>query len=202
MRDEVDVKFTPAPDTEVGFTPSPDMKSAGSQRSTGDTEGMMEQAKDRAEDFVDSAGRRAKDAVEHGLNAGKNQAVDRLNDVAHGLRTTGDQFQGQETISHLVTRAADRVEDFANHLRNRDVTQLIDDVEDLARRQPAAFLSGAFAVGLLSARFLKSSRDNLVDEGVRDRWNTQRMTSRTRGDEDAVGRPNAPGYERPSERLS
>jgi hypothetical protein len=35
---------------------------------------------------------------------------------------------------------------------------LIDDVEDFARREPAVFIGGAIAIGLVAARFLKSSR--------------------------------------------
>jgi hypothetical protein len=202
MSDEVDVQFTPASDAEVKFTPSSDFQSAGSRMGTGSQESTMDQAKDRVEGLVDRAQGRVKDAAESRLSAGKSEAVDRLSDVAQGLRSSGQQFQGQEAIGHFVTRAADRVESFANHLRNRDVPELIEEVEDFARRQPAAFLGGAFAVGLIGARFLKSSRDNQVEEGVRDRWSTQRMTSRTPHGEDAVGRPNAPGYERPSERMS
>ena len=199
MSDEVDVQFTPASDTDVRFTPASDFPSAGSRMNAGDT---MDQAKDRVESFVDRAGDKVKDAAESRLSEGKNQAVDRLSGVAQGLRSSGQQFQGQEAISQFVTRAADRVENFANHLRNRDVPELLEEVEDFAQRQPAAFLGGAFAVGLLGARFLKSSRDSQVEEGVRERWSTERLTSRTPHHEDAVGRPNAPGYEPPSERMS
>jgi hypothetical protein len=202
MSDEVDVQFTPASDAEVKFTPSSDFQSAGSRMNAGSQESTMDQAKDRVEGMVDRAQDRVKDAAESRLSAGKSEAVDRLSGVAQSLRSSGQQFEGQEAISQFVTRAADRVENFANHLRNRDVPELLGEVEDFARRQPAAFLGGAFAVGLIGARFLKSSRDNQVEEGVRDRWSTQRLTSRTPHDEDAVGRPNAPGYEPPSERMS
>jgi len=34
----------------------------------------------------------------------------------------------------------------------------VDDAERLAHRQPALFVGGAFALGLLAARFLKSSK--------------------------------------------
>ena len=41
-----------------------------------------------------------------------------------------------------------------------DVDELVGDVQRLARRQPAVFVGSAFAVGLISARFLKSSRND------------------------------------------
>jgi hypothetical protein len=46
----------------------------------------------------------------------------------------------------------------------------MNDAQRLARRQPALFVGGAFAVGLLGARFLKSSaqRDDDENDYTRD----------------------------------
>src|SRR5690606_33979901 len=94
-----------------------------------------------------------------------------------------------------------QVDSLASFLDNQDVAELVDNAEDLARRQPAVFVGGAFALGVLGGRFLRSSRRELVDTGVRDHWETDRMTGRVRDPEDdAVGRPNAPGYAAPSDR--
>jgi hypothetical protein len=46
---------------------------------------------------------------------------------------------------------------FSDQLRQKDVRELMSDVERFAQRQPTLFLGGAFALGLLGARFLKSS---------------------------------------------
>jgi hypothetical protein len=46
----------------------------------------------------------------------------------------------------------------SNYLQNTDVSEMVDRTEEFARRRPALFLGGAFALGLLGARFLKSSR--------------------------------------------
>jgi hypothetical protein len=45
----------------------------------------------------------------------------------------------------------------AGYLTARDVDQLVSEAEAFARRQLAAFLGGAFALGFLVSRFLKSS---------------------------------------------
>ena len=45
-----------------------------------------------------------------------------------------------------------------NRLNNANPDTLLDDVEAFARREPAMFIGGAIAIGLLAARFLKSSR--------------------------------------------
>ncbi len=55
---------------------------------------------------------------------------------------------------------ADRVEQLTSYVRNRNIGELAGDVEQLARREPALFFGGAFAVGLVVGRFLKSSGRN------------------------------------------
>jgi hypothetical protein len=61
--------------------------------------------------------------------------------------------------------AVDQIERFAGYLRNRDVGQMVDDVERFARRQPGLFLGSAFTIGLLAARFLKSSSPSTSGSG-------------------------------------
>jgi hypothetical protein len=49
------------------------------------------------------------------------------------------------------------VEGLTNHLRSRDVPQLVAETQDLARRRPGMFLAAAAALGFVGARFLMSS---------------------------------------------
>jgi hypothetical protein len=42
-------------------------------------------------------------------------------------------------------------------VREKDVNEMLRDVQQFARRQPALFIGGSFAAGLLAARFLRSS---------------------------------------------
>jgi len=50
------------------------------------------------------------------------------------------------------------MERVSNYLQRTDVAELVDGVEDFARREPLLFVGGAFALGLLGARFLKSTQ--------------------------------------------
>jgi len=50
-----------------------------------------------------------------------------------------------------------QVEKLSGYLERQDLSGLMSDVERFARRNPAIFLGGAFALGILAARFLKSS---------------------------------------------
>ena len=63
----------------------------------------------------------------------------------------------------------------ADYVQRADVREMMNEVEDFARRRPAVFIGSAFAVGLLAARFLKSSREG--EERSRDRA-SDRLTDR------------------------
>lgn len=216
MKNERDVEFTPdttAAGQGVDFVPSPTLSGGSAGHGTGsDGAGTMEGLKarageglDQAKHLVGQAQERATDQVRSRLDSQKHRAADSLSSVAQTLRSSGQQMNGQEGISRYLTRAADEVENLAHYLEDRDVGELLGQVEDFARRQPVAFLGGAFTLGVLGARFLKSSRSNLhhhysdADLARRD----EMLTSRVRDPErDAVGRPEAPGYAPPSERAS
>ena len=53
--------------------------------------------------------------------------------------------------------AAEKLRTAADYFNSHDVETMYRDVEGLARRNPAIFVGGAFAIGFLAARFLKSS---------------------------------------------
>lgn len=202
-------------DRSGDFTSSPGLGGAGGAgfASTGGlgatpegpgAQTQAESAVDQAKQAVSDAAQRATDQVESRLDSQKERAADSLSNLAQSLRSTGQQLEGQPAgIGGYVQRAADQVDDFAYYLREREIGEMVDQVEDFARRQPGIFLGAAFSLGLLGARFLKSSRRNLVREGVREHWSTRELTSRINNAErDAVGRPRAPGYAPPSERAS
>jgi hypothetical protein len=95
------------------------------------------------------------------LTTQKDRATDGLGNVAQAVRQSTQQLRDQqhETIAQYVEKAADQLERFSANLRNRNVTDIVDEVQRFARRQPAVFIGSAFALGVLSARFLKSSAD-------------------------------------------
>src|SRR5690606_20210610 len=76
-------------------------------------------------------------------------------------------YGDQADVGQYMRQMADQVDRFAGYLESRDVGEVMDQVEDFARRQPAAFIGGAFTLGLIGARFLKSSRERLDDDNRR-----------------------------------
>jgi len=70
-------------------------------------------------------------------------------------RTLGDQDYG--VAAQYSEQLAHEAERFAEYIREKDMTQIVDGVEDFGKRQPTLFFGSMFAAGLLLARFLKSS---------------------------------------------
>ena len=99
------------------------------------------------------------------LSTQKNRATDGLGSIAHAVRQTTQPLREnqQDTIAQYVDKAADGIERLAVQLRDKDVSELVADVERFAKRQPAVFIGTTFAIGLLAARFLKSTREHSAD---------------------------------------
>ncbi len=95
------------------------------------------------------------------LSDQKDRAIDGLGSAARAVRQSTQQLREQhhETVAGYVEQAADQIERISKRLREKDVGELLEDAQRLARRQPALFVGSAFVLGLLSARFLKSSRE-------------------------------------------
>lgn len=95
------------------------------------------------------------------LGTQKDKATDGIGTVAQAVRQTSQQLRSQQhdTIANYIDQAAQQLEQFSTRLREKDVGELMRDAQQFARRRPAVFVTSAFALGLLGARFLKSSRD-------------------------------------------
>jgi hypothetical protein len=102
---------------------------------------------------------RVKETATSQLSAQKDKATEGLGSVAQAVRQTTQTLRDQkhDTDAQYVERAANQIERLNAGLKNKDVTELLDDAQRLARQQPALFIGGAFALGLVGARFLKSS---------------------------------------------
>jgi hypothetical protein len=102
---------------------------------------------------------RVRESASSQLGAQKDRATDGIGSVAQAVRQSTQQLRDQkhETIAQYVEQAADQLERFATRLKDKNVGDLAREAQDLARRRPALFIGSAFALGLLGARFVKSS---------------------------------------------
>jgi len=127
----------------------------------------VSQVVDQAQGVAGQVAEQAKQQTTSQLTSQKDRAVDSLITVAQALRQTGQTLHQQEqgTVAGYVEEAAQRVESVTNYLRAHEVHELIEDTQDLARRQPALFVTGALALGFIGARFLMSSGQRAAQGG-------------------------------------
>lgn len=148
-------------------------------------------------------GRQVERAAVSQVERGRHQVAQGVHAAAEALRLGAEQVRQREGAAgtQFVERLAEPVERVSNYLERHDTREIAHDLENFARRNEGLFLGGAFALGVLGARFLKASSA----QAHRARYETMDMYgARTRGldpEHDAVGRPGAPGYAPPSERT-
>jgi predicted extracellular nuclease len=162
-----------------------DLKNKASQ--FGDTATRL--AKDQAAELGEAAKDMASDAtarVKTALERQKTSSADYLGTIAQAVHRAAGEFQDEAPqAAHYIRQAADQIETVATAVRERNVRDLIGEVQGFARRQPTLFFGGAVVLGFAALRFLKSSapssRDNptaqptpqnLLTEGNRPhQWN-------------------------------
>lgn len=163
---------TPASATTGGATSG--SASTGAAAGARDTADNMKDSgrnmKDQAASKAREAGGQVKEQAREKLGEARTQAMSKLQDgksrvagqvgtMAHAFRSAGDELRSEDQarLAEFTDSAAERIERMARYIEDRSVGELLDDVEQVARKAPSLFLGGAFALGLLGARFLKTS---------------------------------------------
>jgi hypothetical protein len=81
-----------------------------------------------------------------------------LDDVAGAVHRAADELQNQIPVaSDFVHGAASRLEQGAEALRTRSISDLMASFTEFGRKEPLALFGGAVIAGFAAVRFLKSS---------------------------------------------
>lgn len=125
-------------------------------RKVSETAGVV---KEQAKRTVSQVSEQAKTNVESRLG----DVASELGSVAEAVRQTSEDLgsQDQPGIARYGNRIADQIEGVSTYLNDHGVEEVLMDAENLARRQPALFLGGAFMLGLVVGRFLRSSSQQM-----------------------------------------
>lgn len=110
---------------------------------------LTESAKDVAVD----AGERLRASVREQKVAG----ADYVGNVANIVRRTAYEFDTDiPQAGHYIRKAAAQLENVSQAMRNRDMSEIVGNVQDFARKQPTAFFGAAVLIGFAAVRFFKS----------------------------------------------
>jgi hypothetical protein len=119
--------------------------------------------KDTAERTAARVVGEAKDKTVSLLDVPKVGLTTGINKIAASIRRLGEDLGGEEKdqvtafIGQYGETLAEQVEKVSHYVEEKDLHEMKSDAEKLARRNPAMFVGGAFAIGILAARFLRSS---------------------------------------------
>ena len=158
---------TNMPTTSDGYTSMPGSRyDAASTDPTSASQSTGDQLKETAGQVINQTQQtvgqvtdQARQQATSQLATRKDQAATNLTDVSQAVSQVGSQLRqnDHDTLAQYADMAAQQVNRVASYLRERNINEMFDEVQGLARRQPALFLAGAFALGMLGARFLRSS---------------------------------------------
>jgi hypothetical protein len=165
------------PDTESRAFPADSAGQQGGGSAREQIRDMKEQVVVQAKNTL----QQARDRAGSSLGESKGQVADQFRTIADALRRTTEHLRSedQQRIAGLTETVARQIDQVSDYLRNKDARAMRQDLEDLARRQPAVMIGGALVLGLIGARFLKSS---------------ERRGGRRFGDAGQSGRERSSGY--------
>lgn len=165
---------------------------------------LGDQAQQKASEAAGQLAQKAQEAGRAQAEQRKHQLAEEVSTFARALRLGADELRQREGRDPKnVERLAEQVETFSSSIDRKNTREILTELEGFARQNQALFLGGAFAIGLMGARFLKSSSTPEHLQEVEDGWSTGDLTNRVNEPEhDAIGRPGAPGYQPPNERTT
>lgn len=126
-------------------------------------------AKDQAKEVAAEAKTQARDLFHQGRTQVRDQASQGQRRAADGLSSLSDELRqmadnGQTGMASDVARqVADKANDVAQWLQNREPGDLLEEARSWARRNPGTFLIGAALAGLVVGRLTRGIVDDKRD---------------------------------------
>lgn len=131
------------------------------EKAAGLTDDMTRVAKDNAAQLSDKArsfADTAKEKVGEAVTERKSIGADYIGSIAHATGQAAQAFESDlPQAAHYIRQASEQIQGVADTVRERDVRELVGEVQNFARNQPTLFFGGAVILGFAALRFLKSA---------------------------------------------
>jgi hypothetical protein len=134
--------------------------------------GATGQAQEKAKEVAGQVAGQAQEKVGQVKGQARSQVYTQVDDkstmagqqiktVADAIRGSTDQLRqnGQDKPAQVVEQLAGKAEQAGSWLERSDADQILNDVENFARKQPWAVAVGGVLAGFAAARFLKASSE-------------------------------------------
>ena len=137
-----------------------DMKGQASNLTRDAADAVKSQAenlKGTAKQVVSEAGDKLRASVSEQKAAG----ADYVGNIANIVRRAAYEFDSDiPQAGHYIRKAAAQLDNVSEAMRNRDMSEIVSNVQAFARKQPTAFFGAAVLLGFAAVRFLKSAPGN------------------------------------------
>ncbi|KAA1261157.1 hypothetical protein LF1_37020 [Rubripirellula obstinata] len=157
-------RVTPADSSE---TFAQDQASHPTQSIHAEAAAKQEELKRQAVEMTEAAKAKACQAAEQAKQSGaqyarekKARVADEIGVFSGAIRKASGKLHDEQhdSIASYVDAAAEQLDRCRQSLESKDVGELVDDVQDFARRRPEVVYGGLFVAGLAAMRFLKASK--------------------------------------------
>ena len=138
---------------------------------------VTSKAKEKGSELLHEGREKAEELAHRAEDRARGRASVEKTRVAEGIRTVADSLrqgsrdlpEDQQAYGRFVEAVAERADGLSRYLEEHDVDEMAREAKRFARENTGVMLTGAFALGLLGARFLKSSSDEVRT----DRWTSR-----------------------------
>lgn len=123
-------------------------------QNAGGPDGMRAEVRSDAQRLSNSASNRLHSEV----NARKGAAADQARSVSTAIDRAADELNdgAPQWLKSAFQQGAQQVQRFADTLEQKDSRQILNEVQNMARNNPGAFLAGCAALGFAAARVFKA----------------------------------------------
>jgi hypothetical protein len=144
---------------------------------------------DEGSKLKETAGGMANEAVqtvEATAARGMSQTGEVLHQVANAVRESSTGLEtDQPQIARVMTTAAEKLDEAATFISEREPRELLDAAQDTARRQPALVIGGGLLAGIVLGRVLRSANTSGAGDSTSRTWYGEGYSGR----HDSTGRP-------------
>lgn len=130
-------------------------------KAAGVTEDITRVAKENAAQLGDTARNfadTAKDKLGDAVSERKSIGADYIGSIAQATKQAAMAFENDlPQAAQYIRQASEQIQGVADNVRERDVRELVGEVQQFARQQPTLFFGGAVVLGFAALRFFKST---------------------------------------------
>ena len=168
--------------------PNPPAKSAKTtppsrSSKTENATAVADDAKEITSDVSQKAASHASDMKDKAVSYAESQkesVAEEGHNVASALRKAADEMRSGSPQERTLGQIADGIADASDAIKNKDMSEIVGDLNGFARRNPTVFLGAAVLLGFVAVRFAKASSDGSARSGRSDFGATSSSTTRHR----------------------